>query len=929
MKTKRIISFTLACLLSAGSMSFADYSVLHREYRSEPIGSGLSYQEDLLFTDQGWFPVRIIEGDLSEPGAALHLMTGEQVNARQSLSNLAVEEPLVIGAVNGDFFDTGLSTAMGPVIKDGNLLSSSIGDNRFNVVWTDADGRLQIGGLFEETYTLENLSSRYKMPVAYINKPYLEFDRLIVYDRAWEGFPPQRENALYMGVSDGRVAAFESLAANLDPSAYEFIVAASGAMVPKLQESFKEKQRIRLTVETDPDLSQLTDVFGGGSLLVKDGKIPESFSLPISGRHPRTALGTDAEGARFWLVTVDGRSSSAAGMTEMELALYMKNLGAYNAINLDGGDSTEMLVRRLGEDALSPANTPSGGASRRIAGGISVTASESSGAPWDFRLDVSDRRVLLGTSRKLETLFYDQAFNPAWPDSASIQWTVDGPGRVVDGRFYPEARGDVLVTGTYKEHSHSVSLTGCDELVSLRLYPRSLSLDLGESAVLSALARTAEGYDISVDFEDLDLNLPERLGVLHDNRFEAGDRAASGKLSVSIANFWDEIPVSIGYSSYIFKNFDVAGGAFLAYPEAVTGDYALDGDFKKNGKSSGRLTYDFSATDATRAAYLELEHELYAAPARLGLWVKGDEGGGHWLRASLTDAAGKTQTIDFARYVDWKGWQFVDAAIPSNVAFPVTLNRLYLVETDSANKTSGRIWFDDFTAFYKTPYSGPLSLQAPAIPSDPDFLKEPPENAALTLPIIGDSRPVLTLLDRLIHIRLAGIAKSADLAILAGIDEEDLTERMETPLIRNDHSYSATERKDLLILKLNNKGQKGLRIPDSGQIPWLENQLKNTDKSSLLLVFSEPWSFPDSLEERLILDWLESYRQRTGGKTYALTPSRDAEFHSSMKNGLRILEAPSTLVEKDMDIFTDINLLTLYMTEDGLKYSVEGIFEKP
>ena len=61
-------------------------------------------------------------------------------------------------------------------------------------------------------------------------------------------------------------------------------------------------------------------------------------------RQPRTIAGTDARG-RIILVTVDGREpGTSEGFTLAEEAQFMRELGARQAMNLDGGGSTAMAV---------------------------------------------------------------------------------------------------------------------------------------------------------------------------------------------------------------------------------------------------------------------------------------------------------------------------------------------------------------------------------------------------------------------------------------------------------------------------------------------------------------------------------------------------------------------------------------------------------
>jgi len=81
--------------------------------------------------------------------------------------------------------------------------------------------------------------------------------------------------------------------------------------------------------------------------LVHEGQSLSTDAKPV---HPRTAVGLDAEGKTLWLVVVDGRQAGySEGMSLGELAALMKELGCWNALNMDGGGSAIMLVATQGE----------------------------------------------------------------------------------------------------------------------------------------------------------------------------------------------------------------------------------------------------------------------------------------------------------------------------------------------------------------------------------------------------------------------------------------------------------------------------------------------------------------------------------------------------------------------------------------------------
>ncbi len=93
-------------------------------------------------------------------------------------------------------------------------------------------------------------------------------------------------------------------------------------------------------------------IVGGAGLLVREGVLvpdwdDERFGVATftTDRHPRTMIGVDGH-AGVWLVTVDGRQRDhSLGMTFVELQRLARRIGLRDALNLDGGGSTTMVVR--------------------------------------------------------------------------------------------------------------------------------------------------------------------------------------------------------------------------------------------------------------------------------------------------------------------------------------------------------------------------------------------------------------------------------------------------------------------------------------------------------------------------------------------------------------------------------------------------------
>jgi hypothetical protein len=92
------------------------------------------------------------------------------------------------------------------------------------------------------------------------------------------------------------------------------------------------------------------DAVGGAGLLVAGGRpvadwTPEKTADTFrADRHPRTLIGVDGEG-NIWLVAVDGRNPGVSvGMSFAELQRLCVALGLRDALNLDGGGSTTLVV---------------------------------------------------------------------------------------------------------------------------------------------------------------------------------------------------------------------------------------------------------------------------------------------------------------------------------------------------------------------------------------------------------------------------------------------------------------------------------------------------------------------------------------------------------------------------------------------------------
>jgi len=158
-------------------------------------------------------------------------------------------------------------------------------------------------------------------------------------------------------IRQDRVRQILDLSGNTAIPCNGYILSASGSKRSELSAILKSGTKIRLSLhhssptETIPDriFGQSEDIVGGVPQLIKDGKVDvtwqeeKSSKSFVETRHPRTAVAKLKDG-KFLMITVDGRSESSGGIGLFDLANYLLELGATDAMNLDGGGSTTMFL---------------------------------------------------------------------------------------------------------------------------------------------------------------------------------------------------------------------------------------------------------------------------------------------------------------------------------------------------------------------------------------------------------------------------------------------------------------------------------------------------------------------------------------------------------------------------------------------------------
>lgn len=457
---------------------------------------------------------------------------------------------------------------------------------------------------------------------------------------------------------------------------------------------------LKIRIAFEPGLNPGDQVLGGGPRLLRDGKISveaEGGSLGDSfakARHPRTAVGFNQ--GKLVVLVCDGRLPGySAGMTLAEMAQALADLGCSDGMNLDGGGSSTLWARG------KIINRPSDGRERAVANALLVFSTAPVGPAITLAPTPREIYALPGAEVTLSAEGQDRYYNPVIVPADKVEWRVDPElGRIEGSRFIAAEAAGRLKIGSVA--AVSGELRG---EVGVHLLPRPARLE-----VLPARTRVGtEGQAVfrvrAYDESGRPLALPASLkweatggiGAVDANGgLKTGSAAGMGAVRVAINGVTAEAQVEVAAGlSTALDDFETKSDWTVRLSSGATGMVRVAEGMARSGKRALRLDYDLSGS-GTRAVYALTNHDL-GRPLALKAWVYGD-GQGAWLRVRVKDRTGATHLLDAARNVDWNGeWRELRIPISEDFPSPITLDALYVVETDAAKHPKGALLIDDLT----------------------------------------------------------------------------------------------------------------------------------------------------------------------------------------------------------------------------------------
>jgi exopolysaccharide biosynthesis protein len=277
----------------------------------------------------------------------------DEVAGAETTSSMAARHG-AIAAVNGGYFRTtgaAKGEPVGMLSIAGKLLSEPV-KQRAALAVADNGNNLRVAIARVDLKSELRLNGKPGFAIGGFNRP-REAGELIVFTPEFHRTTLTGPDGVEAIVKGNRVVAVFDGAGSQPIPPEGLVLSAAGEARQWALEHLKRGARVEIktTIEADPAIPFRPDyILGGGPRLLNAGAFvaaeeAANYSDSLFRlRHPRTAIGWRADG-KLILATVDGRQKTSVGMTIEELAALMRDLGCVEAMNLDGGGSTTMVVR--------------------------------------------------------------------------------------------------------------------------------------------------------------------------------------------------------------------------------------------------------------------------------------------------------------------------------------------------------------------------------------------------------------------------------------------------------------------------------------------------------------------------------------------------------------------------------------------------------
>ena len=908
---------------------------IYQTSKSEHLSSGVVHENLLKFTTEGWWNLNILRVDLSDPHTDIQGLIGSKGISNRTKISTMVEQNNAIAGINGDFFAfSPVPSVLGAFINKGEVISSVSGT-------PGTSSAFVINGLNQATINYLSGSVHAKntrmgtaVNVVHINKTNTDFDYLTILNSHWgeKSFGNTKHDDLLEVVVKDNIVTDVRLGMEPVPIPKSGYVLAVRGIYHQDLAKYAVGDEIELKTTGTPNIEDIKFAIGGGSIILSDGALRPGNPV-LKGNQPRTAIGISKDGKEVLMVTIDGRDDSFKGVSQELFGAIMKSLGAHHALNLDGGGSTTMAIKPIDESKAKVVNKVSEGSERPVVNGVGVFSNAPLGELSYLKLSTDDPNMFIDTSRNFDVRGYDTNHNPIPLEKSKLVFTQDGvDGIIEDDKFTASESGKAKITVKYDdiEASTDVKVLGTIKHITTSLTNFNVNLN-SEKILPDFTGKDQNGYTAKVNPKDITFTTTNNIGSVTTGVFHSANTSLAGTLTATIGEGVANISVSVGSNATLVEGFENINNFKLSsHPEYVTGGISLNSN-SKEGLNSISLKYNFSGGVETRAAYLDFQNSesglsLGGVPKTLGLWVKGDNNGS-WLRGKIKDSKGNYHTVDFVKSIDFDDWRYVTIQIPSNVNYPISLEQIYLVETNENKQHSGEISIDGLTAGYP-PIPSPAQIPTPSSLKDEKNKSSQVAADGFSLGVTFEAKGLNELVGYDANSKIKEVVNKYGVSAFLGGVSEDFANGINSPTkINTNNVYSKVGQKDVTFINLNTS-KNGIRATNANQWNSLKTDLDSIQTNNIIIFSSSPIFGTGGFVDKLEADLLHTHlvQARENGKNIFVVSGGNSNI-IDLKDGIRYISLNSKPLTKAEDIY-DLSIVEFIVNGSDITYEIKPLFPK-
>jgi len=601
-----------------------------------PLSEGVQYNK-YTYKDSSVNSIDHLQINVGNPNTEVQLGLPPAVNGKESTTNMATrhskEGNRVVGAVNASFFDMRLGYPLFLLAQNNKILNGgaiSVGSDQYMNVPTafgmTADGKGKIDN-FKFDVTLSHKGLNYEMTG--LNHSRSNGNAVIYTPQFYSKSTNTNEYGFEIVVDTGKVVTENSFGQTLTGKiisisdygskvttaipATGFVISTQGGDWHKKLSPLKVGDEVSTNFAIDQQWQDADFVLASGPYLVRDGKpyVMMSTSSPRAKEiAPRTVVGVSKDGQTVHFITVDGRQNHSKGMNMSQLANYLVTLGVDRAVNLDGGGSTTMGIRKYGSNNVVLANSPSNANNfQRL---VSTTLLAVSKAPTGkaahvkFTNSTNYATLLAGASSNVAVQYILDANFNALPLGNRVTLTSQNNTLNVKGFGFTTTKpGDDRIYINYDGQAvQSFPVKVVDAPTTLTVSPSVSTVNLGETVAYNVSAKDANGKDLIYQPSQLKWYVEGDIGtVTSDGKFSATTAGNTGKLIAELGTKKVEIPITVPNHA-LFKDIP-SDYTYYKELELLTGKEIIKGNegyFNPNDS----LTRGHAAVIIARALNLDL-----------------------------------------------------------------------------------------------------------------------------------------------------------------------------------------------------------------------------------------------------------------------------------------------------------------------------------